>query len=270
MTICLGVLSPGDGAVVAVADRMVTGGPTTVEFEHEGSKIEHLTGNCVALTAGDALVSNPFFRRVRAKIKSLAGSTEEATGVDAIAGIVRDMFAEERMRRAELLHLKGRGTTLGEFYSRYVNEWPGALAQGIDGEIQKTEFGIDIVIAGVDSEPHLYSVSHPGELTAWDGLGFCAIGSGAPLASLECIASCSGPAKNMNLAVYVAGMAKLAAEAHPGVGKNTDMVIITKQGVNAIPDTVITKIRARMQRRKTLTSVPVLYEESQATGEIDG
>ena len=40
MTVCLGLLSPEENAVVVAADRMVTGGRPEVEFEHEGSKID--------------------------------------------------------------------------------------------------------------------------------------------------------------------------------------------------------------------------------------
>jgi hypothetical protein len=84
---------------------MVTGGPTIVEFEHKGSKIETLTANCVALTAGDALVSKPFFKRVRAKVESQEQTEGRQVAIEDVVGTVRDLFIEERLKRAELVHL---------------------------------------------------------------------------------------------------------------------------------------------------------------------
>jgi len=70
MTICIvGICDSVNGTAktaIAVADRMVTAGDT--EFEQAAfSKITSLTANCVALSAGSALVPTELFNAARSK-----------------------------------------------------------------------------------------------------------------------------------------------------------------------------------------------------------
>lgn len=249
MTVCLGILCPADGSVVVAADRMVTGGRPAVEFEHEGSKIEQLAPNCVAMAAGNALGTRELFRAVRERI-----GDRQSLAIAAIADIAKRAFVEQRLRLAEDQYLRGRGLTVREFYEHYLDKWPRELVVALDQEIQETTIGIDVLIAGVDNEPHLYLIEGVGVLSCWDSLGFCAIGSGTSLATLQWIARCSGPADALTRAVYVAHEAKFRAEAHPGVGCDTDMMVVTPAGARELPRASVHEMRTH---QAGLTSQPM-------------
>lgn len=249
MTVCLGILCPSEAAVVVTADRMVTGGRPAVEFEHEGSKIEKLAPNCVAMTAGNALGTRQLFRAVRARI-----ATQQAESIATITEITKEVFVEHRLQLAEDQLLRGRGVTVGEFYEHYLDAWPKELVMGLDQAIQDTTIGIDVLIAGVDDESHLYLIEGQGVQSCWDSLGFCAIGSGTSLATLQWIARCSGPAPSLREAVYVAHEAKFRAEAHPGVGCDTDMVLVTRRGWHDLPDEHVAAMRTQ---QATVASQPM-------------
>jgi 20S proteasome alpha/beta subunit len=114
---------------------------------------------------------------------------------------------------------------------------------GLDEQIQNTNPKLQIIVAGVDEEPHLHLIEAQGVQSCWDSLGFLAIGSGASLATLQWVARCSGYADSIANAVYVAHEAKLKSEAHPGVGQETDMAIITADAMIELPQACIANLR---------------------------
>jgi ATP-dependent protease HslVU (ClpYQ) peptidase subunit len=201
---------------------MVTGANPDIEFEHEGSKIQTVTDRCVALSAGDVFAGTELFRRVHRRLQD----TDNPPIAD-VAEIVKDEFAAERRIRAEEEILQPRGVTFQEFYEKWVREWPDPLAAGIDSEIQQLQYPLIVLLAGVDDEPHIYRVRDPGVVDCHDDMGFCAIGSGASLALLQCIASKAGPESGIARMLYQAYEAKVNAEAAPGVGEETNMALIT-------------------------------------------
>jgi len=213
-----------------------------IEFEHKGSKIAELTNNCVVMTAGNALVGRNLFRDVKAKL----GSAEDIPISDVVS-LLKNVYIEHKNKLAEDLHLKGRGITFHDFYGKYINEWPQPLAMGLDQQIQATDLGIEILIAGVDSEPHIYTIVNPGQEACWDNFFFCAVGSGTPLAMLQWVAECHGPAESVVQALYVSHDAKRRAEAHSGVGLETDMFIIRRTGLTQVQDATITAIRNKQE-----------------------
>jgi 20S proteasome alpha/beta subunit len=248
MTVCLAIMTKAEGAVVVVADRTVTGGMPEVEFEHKGSKIERLTNHCMALTAGDALAGVTLFRAVRYRLADVEG---DEPCVAPVAEHVRDEFLRQRLRRAEQLLLEPRGTNLKEFYGTKIQEWPKEIVAALDREIQTHEYGLQVLIAGVDTEPHLYVVADPAIAHCFDALGFSAIGSGAPLAMLQCISRSSGPARTINEALYTAHEAKLNAEPTPGVGQETDMALIRSSGVYELPEEAVRRLREKQLEQRT-------------------
>jgi len=237
--------------VAVAADRMVTGGMPQVEFEHKGSKIIRLSDNCMALTAGDALAGKTLFDAVCAQLGS------EDHPVARIVEVVKAELRRQRNRQAEEELLLPRGITLKEFYDQWINSWPKELSIAIDNEIQTRDFGLHILIAGVDERPHLYVVMSPGIAQCYDSMGFCAIGSGSPLAMLQCISSNPGPSNGINEAIYRAHEAKLAAEPTPGVGQETDVAVVRRDGCRMLGEEVVAQLRETQQgiRAKSIPHV---------------
>lgn len=266
MTVCVGVISNSSEVVAVAADRMVTGGIPQVEFEHKGSKIIQLSHNCMALTAGDALAGKALFDAVCSQLG------KEDHPIDYVVETVKAELRRQRNRRAEEELLLPRGITLKEFYDQWINNWPKELAVAIDNEIQTADFGLHILIAGVDERPHLYVVMSPGIAQCYDSMGFCAIGSGAPLAMLQCISTNPGPSEHLNAAIYRAHEAKLAAEPTPGVGQETDVAVVRRDQCKMLDESVVTKLRETQQniRARNVPHVEEALGQLQLLPDEDG
>lgn len=92
---------------------------------------------------------------------------------------------------------------------------------------------MEILVAGVDSTGgHLHTVVDPGVSQCFDALGYCGIGSGSPHATLSFIHGGFTIEKSVNEAVFMIFEAKRIAESAPGVGQQTDMVIIGEKIVH--------------------------------------
>lgn len=222
MTIGIGALCNGGTAVVVASDRMITGRYPPIEFEHNVSKVEELGPSCVAVTAGDALAHIELFRKVKQVLYQL-----QAPPISDIVENVKQAFQTERRRRAQDVVLGPRGITMVQFYQEYIRFWPTEVALGVDRDITRNDYGLEIIVAGVDfGGAHLYGVDDPGILNCYDSLGFHAIGSGMSHALVSLIASRAIPTTPLRDVVYDVYAAKRAAETAPGVGEATDLIVI--------------------------------------------
>lgn len=69
MTQIIGAVCDKGKKALAISDRMITTADLSLSFEHEEPKCDKLTDNCVALTAGSALIHASIFRNVRITFK---------------------------------------------------------------------------------------------------------------------------------------------------------------------------------------------------------
>lgn len=226
MTVCIGVLCNNSKEVIVAADRMITATFPPIEFEHGMPKIEVICPTCVVLTAGDALAHADLCRAVRATMGMISRPR-----IAMITEEVRKVYTRQRLKTIEERLLAPRGWTLREFYETHVRHMPGELVITIDHQISNYNYGLDIIVAGVDmDEAHIYGIRHPGEVSCYDSLGYHAIGIGAMHAVSSLVACGCLPTVNSKLAVYLTYEAKRNAESAPGVGQDTDMAIIKVDG----------------------------------------
>jgi 20S proteasome alpha/beta subunit len=225
MTIAIGALCNSGKAVIVASDRMITGRYPPIEFEHNVSKVEPLGPSCVTATAGNALAHIEVFRSVRAKLYQL-----QAPPISAIVDGIKDAYQRERRRRTEEQILGPRGVTVEEFYQDYVRRWPPEVAVAIDRDIMQNEYGLDIIVAGVDdSGAHLYAIDDPGVSSCFDSFGYHAIGSGMTHAVVALTSGRVVPFTPLRQVLYYVYAAKRAAEAAPGVGDATDIVVVHQE-----------------------------------------
>jgi ATP-dependent protease HslVU (ClpYQ) peptidase subunit len=104
MTICIGMLCDSSKQAIVASDRMVTAGDLTVAFEHDVPKITELTGNCLALTAGSALVHTDLFRAVKRSLHTGANPP-----ISEIVDKVKDEYLNIRNQEIEDRFFKVRG-----------------------------------------------------------------------------------------------------------------------------------------------------------------
>lgn len=228
MTICIGALCANAAGmanqiVIAASDRMVTLGGF-MEFEHEVPKAMELAPRVVGLMAGDAVKGSRVQREARRSLPA-----EELT-VQDVAERVAALYATHRHQEVDTTLFSPRGFTMADFYGGgLIQRVPPQIAQFLDTQAASFDFSVELLVSGVDANGgHLLRVSNPGGSTAdYEQIGFHAIGSGAIHALQALIGFRHTGQKPLADALYHVYAAKRRAEVAPGVGNETDMLIIT-------------------------------------------
>ena len=227
MTICLAGICQEDGQQYAVvaADRMVTLGGF-IEFEHGVPKMAHPSAQAVVMVAGDTLVGTRLAREVS---EALDGA------VPRTPGIARDLamkYSEVRTQALETQILSTRGLTLQMYYGAHqsLNQ---QITMMLDQQMNQYNLGVELLLAGVDQDgAHIFSVHNPGgaELQH-DVIGYAAIGSGAIHAVQSMIGFKHSSSAGLRETIFRAYSSKRRAEVAPGVGEETDIAVVSLDGV---------------------------------------
>jgi hypothetical protein len=254
MTICIATICDGGRKAIVISDRMITAGsPLNIKFEPKIRKSGELSPNCMALTSGSALAHMDLFRNVKERL-----SKAKDLAIGEIAECVKEEFRNQRIRRAEELHLRPRGLDMQSFYANLA-KLPAEFSMMIDNNIQNQRYELDIIITGIDKngEAHIYSVVDPGVSECFDGLGFNAIGSGTSHAISTFTYHLYTPDFPLERALYIALVAKKNAERAPGVGDQTDIFIMTTEGIKELSEDQVAALEALYKEQKPDSSIDV-------------
>ncbi len=234
MTICIvGVCSSQNGIaanIVAIADRMVTAGDT--EFEQAAfSKISQLTRNCIALTAGHALIPNELFQSIKIKFSGVPSPP-----ITAIVQELKKNYVSMRLQRAEEQYFRPLGLSVNYFIENQRSldsTLVIRLGHQLEGAILGGRAGLRLLVAGLDNTGgHIHCIFDPGSSECFDSVGYCAIGSGERHAENALIVNDYNITVSLNKALYLVYEAKKRAELAPGVGRKfTDMSIVGERGI---------------------------------------
>ena len=230
VTVCVGALccnaaGKKSKAVVVASDRMVTVAGMT-EFEPETPKVIRLTERMVALSAGDALKGAAVIQATRSALPA------DNPTVQAVSEEASRHYAVLRARQIEAQFFAPRGISMGEFYRGLQAHLLPQLAATLDAQVSQFDYGVELLIAGADdSGAHLFYVGNPGG-QAWDltPIAFGAIGSGALHATQSLIGFKHTSAKALDETIFEVYLSKKRGEAAPGVGNETDLLVITEDG----------------------------------------
>lgn len=246
MTICIGTLCEDGHACVVAADRQITVGGINLEFEHADKKIEDIIDGCVVMSSGEALLASQVIEATRAAL----GSGNHS--VLAVAEKLRDMYMAAHLKRATNVILVPRGWTLEDYKERGAAHIPAQTYLNIDNQF--FNFGLNAVeflIAGVDSggKGHLFRVFYSGIaggdwLNHCDRLGYCTIGSGSSHASISLALEGQHRRLSVPETLYNIYSAKRNSEIAPGVGKATDMLVITQAKVEVVTEARLKKLES--------------------------
>ena len=229
MTICIGALCDFDGdrpqALVMASDRMVTWG--FVEFEHEIPKGSAVGPSAFALVAGDTLRGSRLIQHVRAVIP--AGGTSFVQLSEAMA----QGYAQLRMEQIQTEVFTPRGLALQQFYNGMQSQFLPGIAQNIDQQVVNFDYNVAVLFGGVDENgAHLHAILNPGgTYTDFAQIGFAAIGSGEMHAIQSLIGFKHTRNRSLQEAAFNVYAAKRRAEVAPGVGEDTDLWIIRREGI---------------------------------------
>lgn len=268
MTVCIAGLCNESKSVVLASDRMITMRYPPMEFEHGIPKLEIICPACMVLTAGDALAHADLCRVVRNTVRLLSQPR-----IVVITEEVRKAYVAMRLQAISQRLLEPRGWKLDDFYGKYIRIVPTDIVVTLDHQIANFNYGLDVLVAGADAdEAHIYGLRHPGEVDCYDSIGYHAIGIGYIHAVQNLIANKYLSSLGTNLAVYFAYEAKRSAEVAPGVGKDTDMVIITKKGYKMVATEQVSmlndiyesrRVSLTEESKEAISKLPFDKEENQ-------
>lgn len=247
MTICLATICDEGKQVMLMSDTMITeDGHLSIEFEHKRPKIIKLADNCAVATAGDALVHTELFEAVRADVDKL----KEPKISEIVQNIV-NCFTDLRLRKIQEQFIRRRGIpNIETFYHMQQSMMPD-VALTVQNDIDSYGVDLEVLIAGVDAAgAHIHYVGDPGTSMTFDSIGYHAVGSGTPHAVTTLIVNDYNQGIPLNKALLITYEAKKIAERAPGVGPNTDVAIINKNGVQMFDPGEIQTLDA-VYRKKT-------------------
>lgn len=227
MTICIGSLCENRNAIVFAADRMLTAGFLALEFEHEERKIEEIGDSCVLMSSGNALISYELIEQLRKDVPKTTGE---------IADRLYELQTALSLKRAEQLILTPRGLNW-KSYREKGNDINPQLYMILDEELSKFSLKTDFLVLGIDDKGgHVISLEFPGIVQHFDKVGFGAIGSGIPHSTVSLCLDRQTQKQPLTETLYTVYVAKRKAEYAPGVGKDTDMGVITRSGIKFLTE----------------------------------
>lgn len=244
MTICIAAICDEGKKVVAASDRMITITMPPIEYEHAIPKIQKISKSCIALTSGSALAHTDLCREAMASISSMSAPT-----IKTITDKIVECYIEQRKKKIEEEMLKSRGFIFETFYPNLRN-LPPEIGITIDSRIESFDFNLVILVAGVDeSGGHIYQIDNPGTASCFDSIGYCAIGSGWHHAVYSLIANDYTGSFPLKESVYLVYEAKKRAESAPGVGRDTDMCIITENDIKILSEETMRRLNEIYEKK---------------------
>lgn len=236
MTIGIAASCADGRAVVVASDRMLSAPFLTVEFDHQDTKIDQISDNCVALSSGDALcVQDVLIGGVG------AASHLQNPPIKTIADQIKMQFCEIRKQRVNDMILGPRGIDFDSFYQGgIITRFPPDLAMLLDSQVQTYALGTVLLMAGVDdSGAHIHCIDDPGKMACFDRVGYHAIGSGHRHALLKLVALNQHRSTSINETVFNVFCAKKIAELAPGVGQATSVKIVFRTETRVVEQKIL-------------------------------
>ncbi|MCL5091035.1 MAG: hypothetical protein M1514_03435 [Patescibacteria group bacterium] len=228
MTICIAAMAENGKKIVLAADRMITANfPIPTEFETDDvPKIYRVGSSAIAMSAGNALSAYEVIERARAQVNS-----QQISKVEQITEVIRRTYQDYRRQLIIERVLEPRGLNLDSYYNSQQKLVLGVV-QEVESQLTGFNLGVELIVAGCrdGDECHIFTITHPGVTFLHDALGHVSIGSGAPHVMYFFIGS--SYKKNLPVAEVeqIVREAKKKSEVAPGVGRQTELIIIPEDG----------------------------------------
>ena len=222
MTIGIAALCDYGNTIVLCADREFGAGFTSGESR---TGKHNSFGENWSVTYAASNVS-PAFEGIMAA-RPLVMKLEDRVWHDVMPS-VENGYRKVRNSKAEALFLSSWGETAASFHATGKERIPEMVYAAVQNKMERYDRGADLLVVGFDDAAHIYTVKNPGISADHTGLGFWAIGSGAPAAianlfSRQCSFHC-----HVEEVLYLVYESKIYAESAQGVGAETDLFVICK------------------------------------------
>ena len=238
MTVCIAAIAEKN-TLIGVSDRMLTAGNGDIEFEPEQGKFWALSSSIVALIAGDSTIQGELLKQTHKQVKDwIFADPNTWVSVKDVASLYCQKFRELRREQAEAVVLCPLGLDIQSFLS-YQSTMERELVNQIANRLIEWEFpeALETIFIGMDTDgpvgingeklvyPQMY-VTYYDKLSCLNTVGFAAIGIGKAHADSQFTFTGHWPMKPFDETLLLAYAAKKRAEAAPGVGKSTDILVV--------------------------------------------
>jgi hypothetical protein len=235
VTICIAALCQDGSTVIGISDRMMTVGED-IEYERALTKASPIAPHIVVMYSGDARIHSDLYCSVRREMHE--DVARSVWGVKDVAEAYARQYAAERAKRAERDILKPLGLHSASFIASQ-KFMARRLVRDL-AEKMRSYKHLDLmeIICGVNKstgEGHVYTVDN-GEIQCEDDAGFAAAGTGQWHATSRMLLNRHTRGAGLAETLFRTYSAKKRAEAAPGVGVETDMFILTADGLTIYHD----------------------------------
>jgi hypothetical protein len=218
MTICIAAIGKDNGEeiIVAATDHMVTMG-TLGQFEHTISKYKELNRNTIAMLAGIPLLFDDLIK--------LSGSS---MGYTEIKHQIKKNLKDKRNEIFKDHVLDLYGLDENWLTDAVKAPFPNQLTEEIMKKILNFKLNTTILLAGFDQNNAILSEISETTFADFRDMNFHAIGSGNIQAVNTLMFQKHDKNDSLLTTVYDVYKAKKNAEVARGVGRETELVILTK------------------------------------------
>jgi len=244
MTVCIAAICCNNGhenpKIIVSSDRMITtvlGSP--VEYEGTSTKISELTDKCVMLSAGSTVLIEDLVYKTKQTLNAGSNLT-----VRKIAENCANAYMELIQDNIKRLILSTYNMTFEEFkdQQKYNQGFLSEINQNILTIRQEIQNNLISLIAGINEDiANIFGINN-GNLYSFTSLGYQATGSGQASAESVFVHRGYDPRWSLEEAMITVIEAKKQAEEAQGVGKNTDIVIVSKEGITYLNEETIKKL----------------------------
>jgi 20S proteasome alpha/beta subunit len=228
MTVCIAAMAESGRKIVLASDRMITANfPIPTEFETDDvPKIYRLGDSAIAMSAGNALSAYEIIERAKALIAS-----QQINKTEQIVETIRQTYQDYRRQRVIERTLEPRGLSLDKYYAMQQKLVLGVV-QDVEAQLSGYNLQVEMIVVGCrdGDECHIFTITHPGVTLLHDALGHVSIGSGAPHVMYYFIGSDYKKSLSVETVEKIVRDAKKKSEVAPGVGRQTELLIIPETG----------------------------------------
>jgi len=227
MTICIATIcdSPSDEKIVFATDHMVT--TNSGQFEHSIEKYRKINDSVFAMLSGQALLFDDLIK--------LDGKKKDLS-FDQIKQQICENFKKKRwdiIQNQVLNKFDVNKTFVKESLEKAI---PNPITGQILEQIANFSMQTEILLVGFDDSKARISVINESDDLNLRSINFHAIGSGQSQAINTLLFQRHSKKDNLKTTIYNVYKAKRTAEVMNGVGKETDMFILTNKTIYKIDD----------------------------------
>jgi 20S proteasome alpha/beta subunit len=222
--------------VITASDRMYTDEGLGIQYETMQGKFSNVAKRVTVLAADNITVHSQILIHLTDALKN-----NEDVSVREVAELYSSQINKYREANAAKEYLSPFGLTPDTYLSASKN-MDTTLVMAIADKMLNYEVNAEALVVGCDKDgrANIYSVDNGGIVTCHNDIGFAAIGIGHPHANSCFMSHAYWNGWPYYDAILVTYSAKKLAEVAPGVGKNTDMEFISRDGVFSLyPGTMI-------------------------------